>query len=71
MDIVLTVVQAAEVQGYLEELAGIVQQIGRTEDPGPRQDLWVAYMEIQSRIHQIIPPIWDTPADEGPYTSEL
>jgi hypothetical protein len=71
MDTILTVVQAAEVQGYLRELIGIVEQIGRTDDAGDRQDLWVAYMEMQSKIHQIIPPIWDTPADEGPYTSEL
>jgi hypothetical protein len=71
MDIALTVVQAAEVQGYLRELVGIVEQIGRTDDATVRQDLWVAYMETQSKIHQIIPPIWDTPADEGPYTSEL
>jgi hypothetical protein len=71
MDIILTVEQAAEVQGYFRELAGIVEQIGRTEDAGLRQDCWVAYDEIQSKIHQIIPPVWDTPADEGPYTSEL
>jgi hypothetical protein len=71
MDLVLTVEQAAVVQGYLRELVGIVEQIGRTDDAGDRQDFWVAYMEVQSKIHQIIPPIWDTPADEGPYTSEL
>jgi len=71
MDILLTVEQAAEVQGYLRELAGIVEQIGRTEDAGPRQDLWATYGDLQSKIHRIIPPTWDTPADEGPYTSEL
>jgi hypothetical protein len=71
MDIILTVEQAAEVQGYLRELAGIVEQIGRTEDDALRQDCWTAYADIQSKIHEIIPPVWDTPADEGPYTSEL
>jgi hypothetical protein len=71
MDIILTVEQAAEVQGYLRELAGIVEQIGRTEDDAVRLDLWVTYEDIQSKIHQIIPLTWDTPADEGPYTSEL
>jgi hypothetical protein len=71
MDIILTVEQAAEVQGYLRELAGIVEQIGRTEDDALREDLWTAYAELQANVHRIIPATWDTPADEGPYTSEL
>jgi hypothetical protein len=71
MDIILTVEQAAEVQGYLRELAGIVEQIGRTEDDALREDLWTTYADLQAKVHQIIPATWDTPADEGPYTSEL
>jgi hypothetical protein len=70
MDIALSPEQVTQVQIYLRAMAVAVEGVGHTVDPEERRSHWGRYCEIQRKLHDLIPPIGDTPADEGPYTPE-
>lgn len=70
LDIELSPEQVSQAQIYLRAMAVAVEGVGHSASPEDRRSHWESYCEIQGKLHVLIPPIGDTPADEGPYTPE-
>ncbi len=62
--------QVSQVQVFLRAMAAAVEGVGHSADPEDRRTYWESYCEIQVKLHELIPPIGETPADGGPYTPE-
>jgi hypothetical protein len=70
LDLELSPEQVTQVQVLLRAMAAAVEGVGHSTDPEQRRTQWASYCEIQVKLHQLIPPIGETPADGGPYTPE-
>ncbi len=71
MERALSEAEATKALDLLAQQSAIVEAISRTGDPDERRSQWTRYHHVQGALDQLIPHMGDTPADEGPYTSEF
>jgi hypothetical protein len=65
MDIELSREQASQAQVYLRAMAAAVDGVDHANDPEVRRSHWITYCELEGKLHKLIPPYGDAPADPG------
>lgn len=69
MDIEIDVDQASQAQVYLRAMASSIEGVAHASSSEHRSLFWTAYVESETKLHEIVPAHGSGLADPGPYTA--